>query len=65
MLVLSVPEMSCSHCIATIEKAVKSVDPVARLAADLAGKEVSIETSADPAAIEAAMSAAGYDTARR
>ena len=65
MLVLSVPEMSCSHCIATIEKAVKSVDPVARLASDLAGKEVSIETSADPAAIEAAMSAAGYDTARR
>ena len=35
MLKLSVPKMSCGHCASTIEKAVKSVDPGAKIAVDL------------------------------
>ncbi|MCX5515870.1 copper chaperone [Kaistia algarum] len=62
MLVLKVPEMSCGHCVATIEKAVRSVDPSAQVAADIAAKFVQVETSFPEAAIRAAMSEVGYET---
>jgi copper chaperone len=62
VLVLKVPEMSCGHCVATIEKAVRSVDPSAQVAADVVAKSVRVETSAPEAAIRAAMSEAGYES---
>lgn len=62
MLVLSVPEMSCGHCVATIEKAVRSVDPAAKVAADLAAKSVTVESSAGAGTIQAAMAEAGYES---
>ena len=61
MLKLKVPEMSCGHCVATIEKAVRSVDPAARVEADLASKIVEITTAAGPDRISDAVRAAGYD----
>jgi copper chaperone len=60
MIKLSVPDMSCGHCVGVIEKAVKSVDAQAAVRADLAAKTVSIESSAPPAAISKAVDAAGY-----
>lgn len=62
MLVLNVPDMSCGHCVATIEKAVHSVDPGAKVATDLAAKSVAIETNAAATAIREAMSDAGYES---
>ena len=35
MLKLKVDEMSCGHCASTVQKAVKSVDPVAQVSVDL------------------------------
>lgn len=63
MLVLNVPEMSCGHCVATIEKAVHSVDPAARIAADLGSKSVRVESTAGADAIRQALDAAGYESA--
>ena len=57
----SVPEMSCGHCKAAIEKAVVGIDPDADVRVDLESRRVGI-TSAEPNdALIAAMKAAGYD----
>ena len=40
MQVYLVPEMSCSHCVQKIEKAIHSLDPEANVAVDLDTKEV-------------------------
>jgi len=61
MTKLSVPEMSCGHCKATVEKAVASVDAGASVDVDLENRTVSIETSADNAALIAALKAEGYE----
>ena len=46
----NVPDMTCGHCVATITRAVKAVDPAAEVKADLAGKTVTVETSVPAAA---------------
>ncbi|MBN9138519.1 MAG: heavy-metal-associated domain-containing protein [Phyllobacterium sp.] len=61
MLKLRVPDMSCGHCASTIEKAVKSIDPTARVAIDLGSSTVAIETKANEAAICDVIRSAGYD----
>ncbi|AZO61846.1 MULTISPECIES: heavy-metal-associated domain-containing protein [unclassified Mesorhizobium] len=61
MLKLKVPDMSCGHCASTIEKAVKSVDPAARVTVDLGSTTVAVETKADETAIRDVIKTAGYD----
>lgn len=60
MLKLNVPDMTCGHCVATVTKAVQSVDSNAAVMVDLPSKIVSIETAADAARISQAIDAAGY-----
>ncbi len=58
----SVPEMSCGHCTAAIEKQIKSADAAATVACNLDDRTVSVESSAlDNAAILAAIKEAGYE----
>lgn len=57
---LSVPDMSCSHCKATVEKAIAGVDRAARVDVDLANRTVDVTASATPEAVLAALSAEGY-----
>ncbi len=61
MMKLKVPEMSCGHCAGTIEKAVKGVDPAARVVVDLGSSTVAVETGADENAICEVIRSAGYD----
>ena len=61
MLKLKVPDMSCSHCVSTIEKAVKSVDPTAKVVADLGSSTVAGETKADGTSVRDVIRSAGYD----
>ena len=61
MINLKVSDMTCGHCASTVEKAVKSVDPQARVTIDLAASIVSVEGASDESAISAAISKAGYD----
>ncbi len=64
MLKFKVPDMSCGHCVKTIETAVKSLDPKAAVSCDLARKEVTVESTLVPERVAAALSDAGYDNER-
>ena len=60
MLNLKVPDMTCSHCAGTVEKAVKGVDPKAVITVNLSSKLVTIDTAASAAAVSDAIQQAGY-----
>ena len=60
MLKLKVPDMTCGHCVSTVEKAIKAVDSTASVKTDLGTKTVTVETSAVPEAISKALDGAGY-----
>lgn len=61
-LQLTIPNMACASCLDTITKAVKRVDPDARVEAELGtkAKQVKIETQASELAIRDALAKAGY-----
>ncbi len=61
MTKLNVPEMSCGHCKAVIEKAVTEIDANARISVDLENRTVSIESSVADAALIDALKAGGYE----
>jgi copper chaperone len=56
----SIPAMSCGHCVGTITKAVKALDPAAQVDADLASKKVVVQSSQDRQAVAVALAQAGY-----
>lgn len=57
---LSIPDMTCGHCKAAVEKAVTSVDPAAKVAVDLDAHTAELSTSAPQEALLAALQDAGY-----
>ena len=61
MTKLNVPEMSCGHCKASVEKAVASVDASASVAVDLENRTVEISGTADAAALLDALKGEGYE----
>ena len=61
MTSFEVKDMTCGHCVSSITKAVKEVDPGAKLQIDLATHRVTIDpTAADAAALSSAIRGAGY-----
>ena len=58
-----VPSMSCGHCTAAIEKALKAIDPTATVTCDLAARAVAVETILSDRAVSEAIRDAGYDVA--
>ncbi len=64
MLKFKVPDMSCGHCVKTIETAVKSLDPKAAVSCDLDRKEVTVESTIAPDRVAGALSDAGYENQR-
>ena len=55
-----VQDMTCGHCATTIEKAVKSADPAARVDVDLSTHSVRIESAHAGDTLKRAISEAGY-----
>ena len=62
MIEFEVKDMSCGHCVSTVTKTVKLVDPAAGVQVDLASKKVSIESSKDRSEFAEALTEAGYPT---
>jgi copper chaperone len=60
---LTVPDMSCGHCVATIEAAVKRLDGQAVVQADLVHHEVRVQTSASEQSVRDALKEEGYPPA--
>ncbi len=58
----SVPEMSCGHCTAAIEKAIGAVDYTAKVDCDLTSRRVTIKSALDVDTLSAAIKDAGYDS---
>jgi len=63
MTTFHIPDMSCGHCKATVEKTIHSLDPEARIAFDMAARRISVESGADAARVKTALAEAGYPTA--
>jgi copper chaperone len=55
-----IPDMSCGHCVATVEKAIKAADPKASAEVDLMKRRALVTSAVDPQAIAAAIDDAGY-----
>ena len=61
MIVFRVDDMTCSHCVQTIAKAVRDADSAASVRVDLASHRVEIESAAlDAARFRDAITEAGY-----
>jgi len=58
----TVPDMSCGHCTAAIEKSIKAADPDARVTCDIPAHIVTVDSHLPAADLAAAMKAAGYDS---
>ena len=60
MLELTLPTMTCGHCVGVVTKAIKQADPQASVEIDLASHRVRVETTEDRETIESAVAEAGY-----
>ncbi len=60
--VLSVPDISCEHCVNAITSEVSTVDGVEDVSVDLEAKQVTV-VGGDFGSIVAAVDEAGYDVA--
>ena len=61
MVTFEVKDMTCGHCVGTINKAVEFVDPGARVQADLASHRVQIEPTTSTAdVLSDAIKVAGF-----
>ncbi|OWV87972.1 hypothetical protein ATY75_21220 [Rhizobium sp. N122] len=60
MVKFEVPDMTCGHCVSTVEKAIKAADPHASAKIDLGTKTVSVETKMGSEVIQASIADAGY-----
>lgn len=60
MIELTLPGMTCGHCVRTVTRTVQRLDPAARVAADLAQHKVQVESQLTRERIVAALAAEGY-----
>ena len=60
MTTLSVPDMSCSHCKATVEAALGKVPQAGEVKVDLGTRQVKVTGPAPAAELLKALDAAGY-----
>ena len=61
--VFEVQGMTCGHCERAVTNAIQGVDANAQVKIDRAAKRVEVETSADRAAVAAAIAEEGYQVA--
>ena len=57
----NVPNMSCGHCTAAIENAVKTADPQAAVECDLSTRHVRVDSALTADEVRAIIRDAGYD----
>lgn len=60
MVSFTVNDMTCNHCVSTVNKAVLSVDPQAEVKIDLGTKQVDIKSNQPASEFAHAIEEAGY-----
>ncbi len=60
MIQLTLPTMTCGHCVRTVTETVQQVDPAATVKIDLPTHQVSIESAQPATVFAAALTAEGY-----
>lgn len=55
-------DMTCGHCVRTIETTIKGLDPAANVACDLDRKEVTVATGIAADRVAAALADVGFDS---
>jgi copper chaperone len=60
MIELTIPTMTCGHCVKTVTRTVQQVDPAAKVEVDLAEHRVRIGSALAPHAFDAALTEEGY-----
>ena len=60
MIELTVDDMTCGGCVASITRVVKGLDPDAKVDANVETRRVSIDSVTDTDAVVAAIANAGY-----
>lgn len=63
MVDLEVKEMTCSHCVSSVTRAVKSLDPHAEMHVDLDKGRVRVQSGNSPAELIKVLADAGYPAA--
>ncbi len=63
MIELTVNDMTCGHCAATVTGAVKALDPQSTCEIDLATKKVKVGTALSAERVRAAIERAGFTPA--
>ena len=63
MLQLTLPDMTCGHCVKTVTQTVQQLDPAATLEIDLPQHQVRIDSQLDAAVLREALAAQGYPAA--
>lgn len=57
---LHIPHMTCGGCLRVVQRAIRSVDPDARVSADLARRMILIEGASDDSRVRQALTKAGF-----
>lgn len=60
MIRLTIPNLSCGHCVRAVTNAITALDASAKVDIDITAKSVVIDTSAAAADINAKLAEAGY-----
>ncbi len=60
MQTFQIPNMSCGHCVRAITEAVQSIDPAAKVQADIPQHQVHVESAAPREKLVAQLTEAGY-----
>jgi len=60
MIKLSIPDMTCGHCKASVEGAIHGLDAAAQVAVDLQSKTASVKTVLPANSIMAALADIGF-----
>lgn len=60
MTTFHIPDMSCGHCKATVEKTIHALDPAARIDFDMEARRIALDSQAETVNVQAALAAAGY-----
>ena len=59
-IILTLPDMTCGHCVKSVTRTVMDLDPAAQVQTDLATHRVTLHTAVARDVLEKALAAAGY-----